>query len=230
MKKCIPLFLLMFISFNLHSQVLISLLLGDKLNSPNLEFGLEGGFNWSGNSGFESNKKLRTFNLGFYFDIRLKEQLFLYTGVLVKSKLGAAKLSDADLAILKIDKFQEEGDYSQVLQSFVIPIFAKYKLKNHFYIEGGPQLGWQYKSWVEFNQSNADMKSKVEVFNKDDVTMLDAGFAAGFGYQLMKGKGMTFGVKYYYGLVNVMKNIPDSKNNSLFLKMNIPVGAGKKKE
>ncbi|WP_417199498.1 hypothetical protein [Bizionia sp.] len=34
------------------SQVLITLLLGDKLNSPNIEFGLEGGYNFFRYIGF----------------------------------------------------------------------------------------------------------------------------------------------------------------------------------
>jgi len=58
----------------MQGQVLISLLFGDMLNSDGLEFGLEGGFNWSKVSGMETNSSLRTFNLGFYFDIRLKDQ------------------------------------------------------------------------------------------------------------------------------------------------------------
>ena len=54
-----------------NSQVLISLLLGDKLNSPNLEFGLEGGLNWSNIKGGEDFSTATDFHLGFYFDFRL---------------------------------------------------------------------------------------------------------------------------------------------------------------
>ena len=72
------------IGFTLKSQVLISIILGDKLNSPNLEFGLEGGYNWSSISELESGKPLSTFNLGFYFDIRVKKNFYINTGVLVK--------------------------------------------------------------------------------------------------------------------------------------------------
>ncbi len=105
--------------------------MGDKLNSEGLEFGLEGGFNWSNISGLEANKSLSTFNLGYYFNIRLKNQWYLYTGVLVKSKLGVEKLSANDLNFLQTDVYEEEGDYSQVLNYFLVPALAKYKFKNN---------------------------------------------------------------------------------------------------
>ena len=87
MKKYFIILSLLLIGFTAQSQVLISLLLGDKLNSPNLEFGLEGGVNWTQISGMETKSFARKWNLGFYFDFRLKNQWWLYTGVLVKSNL-----------------------------------------------------------------------------------------------------------------------------------------------
>ena len=47
-----------------HSQVLISLLLGDKLNSDKIEFGLDSGFNWSQIGNLDSNSSLRAFKIG----------------------------------------------------------------------------------------------------------------------------------------------------------------------
>jgi hypothetical protein len=41
-----------------NSQVIISLLLGDKLNTGTLEFGLEGGLNWSSLEGLADAKSL----------------------------------------------------------------------------------------------------------------------------------------------------------------------------
>jgi hypothetical protein len=60
------------------------------------------------------------------------------------------------------------------------------------------------------------------------VNKIDAGAAAGMGYQLLKGKGMTLGVKYYQGFVNVYKDRSGTQNSSFFLKANIPIGAAKK--
>ena len=88
MKRIFLIIIFLFITFSIQSQVLIALLLGDKLNSGNIEFGLDGGYNYSKVSGFDANKKLSEFNLGFYFDIKMKENWYLNTGLLVKSTLG----------------------------------------------------------------------------------------------------------------------------------------------
>lgn len=219
---------LLICGLNSQSQVLISLLLGDKLNSEGLEFGLEGGYNWSKVSGMETNKSLSTFNLGFYFDIRLKNQWYLYTGVLVKANLGMDKLTANDLVFLQAEVYEQEGDYSQKMNYFLVPILPKYKFKNHFYVEVGPQLGLMYKSWVEFNSDIEGTTATISEYNEDMINKFDAGMMAGLGYTLLKGNGMTIGVKYYYGFIDVYKGRSGTKNSSLFLKLNIPIGAEKK--
>lgn len=210
------------------SQVLISLLLGDKLNSDGLEFGLETGFNWSKISDMDSSKSLPTFNIGFYFDIRMKNQWYLYTGVLVKSNLGLNKLTATDLELLEATVYEEDGDYSQKLNYFLVPALAKYKFDNYIYLEGGPQFGLMYKSWIEYNSDDGGKDAKIKEFNRDMINKFDAGFTFGLGYNIGKGRGMTIGAKYYFGLINVYKDISGTKNRSLFLKVNIPIGAGKK--
>jgi hypothetical protein len=227
MRKYLVILILLLSGYHAHAQVIISLIFGEKLNSEALEFGLEGGFNWSNISGLENKRGLSTFNLGFYFDIRLKDPWYLYTGVLVKSKLGADKLSDSDLDFLQAEVYQEAGDHSQVMNYFIIPALAKYKLKNHIYFEAGPQIGWRRKSWVEFNSDIDGKDARIREYNKDMINQMDVGAAAGLGYQLLDGKGITIGIKYYYGFVDVYKDKSGTKNNSLFVKVNLPIGAAK---
>lgn len=230
-KKSIVLIVFMLIGFNSNSQVLITLLLGDKLNSDALEFGLEGGVNFSDISGLEADKRLAAFNLGFYFDFRLKNQWNLYTGVLVKSNLGVDKLSPDDLAFLEITpNAQEDGTYSQVLKYFIVPALLKYNFKNRIYLEAGPQFALMYKSWVEFESSVDNKDIETKDYNKDKINRLDTGIALGTGYKLMPDSGMTLGLKYYHGFVNVYEGVSGTNNSSLFLKLNLPIGAGKKKE
>lgn len=230
MKKYFSILPFLLFGYHAHSQVLISLIFGDKLNSEGLEFGLEGGFNWSNISGLENKRGLSSFNLGFYFDIRIKDPWYLYTGVLVKSRFGADKLSDNDLDFLEADIYQEEGDYSQVLNYFMVPALAKYKLKNHIYFEAGPQFSLMHKGWIEFRSDVEGKDARIREYNKDMINRLDVGATAGLGYRLLDGKGMTIGIKYYYGFIDVYKDKSGTKNNSLFVKMNIPIGAAKTKE
>ncbi len=218
------------------SQVLITLLLGDKLNSDGLEFGLEGGINWTTISGLETKEYARKWNLGFYFDIRLKNQWSVYTGVLVKSNMGVDNLSDKDLLLLNASKVEDlfdeevEGKYSHKMNTFLVPVLFRYKFKNHMYTELGPQFGLAYKSWIEFDSDIEDKEITIKDFNRDRINLFDTGVMAGLGYTMMKGTGWTIGVKYYYGFLDVYKDIPNSKNSSFFVKMNIPIGTGKKSE
>ena len=228
MKKVCFIVLMFLVGYTAQSQVLISLLLGDKLNSGNLEFGLEGGYNFSNISGFESSKSIGNFNIGFYFDIRIKDHWSLYTGVLVKSNLGADRLSAADLDKLGIPTYDEPGDYSQVLKYFVVPALAKYTFDDRIYIEGGPQFALLSKAFVEYNSDIDGRDARIRSKNKSDVNPIDMGLTIGTGYRLTdKVSGMTIGVKYYYGLVNVYKGQSGTNNSSLFLKLNVPIGAGK---
>lgn len=220
----------LFLATAAQSQVLITLLLGDKLNAPGLEFGLETGVNWSNNRGFESKNLLGTFNLGFYFDIRLKDQWYLYTGVMAKSSMGVDQLTRGDLDFLGTTLYEEEGTYQQRFSNFLLPIQAKYKFKNHLYVEAGPMLGWLRDAYVEYNHEGEDRKARIREENRDLFNRIDAGIAGGFGYTLLKGTGMSIGVDYYFGLVNAIKDKSGSGNNSIFLKFNIPVGAAKKEQ
>lgn len=234
MKKTILLIGLVLLGLTVKSQVLISIILGDKLNSPNLEFGLEGGYNWSSISGFESASPLSTFNLGFYFDIRVKKNFYINTGVLVKSNLGIGKLTNTDLYALGASTFvdtlggQVEGAYSQRLNYFLIPVLAKYRHKSNIYVELGPQFGIMYNGWVQFVSDIDGLDATVKEYNSDQINRIDIGGVIGAGYKFKKGPGWSVGVKYYTGFVDVYKNIANTKNSALFVKANIPIGAGEK--
>lgn len=211
------------------AQVLISLIFGDKLNSDKIEFGLEGGFNYSQIGALDADKRLSNFNLGFYFDIRLKDSWKLYTGVLVKSKLGVEGLSDSDLALLEIVPEEAGGTYSQYINNFLVPALIKYEFPSRIYAEAGPQFGLMYKSWVQFDSDTDGQETRIKIENKDALNTIEAGGVIGVGYRLRPGPaGMTLGIKYYQGFTNVIKGLSGSRNNSINLKFNIPIGAGKK--
>lgn len=236
MKRIILAFLILF-SLTANSQILISILLGDKLNSDGLEFGIEGGLNFTKIDGLETIKFARKWNMGFYFDIRIKNQWYLYTGVLVKSNFGVDDLTDNDLNNLNATIYytddaktvRYEGEYDQKINAFMVPILIKYKFKNNIYAEVGPQLALMYNSWIQFNSKVDNNEAILKEYNTKSINKIDAGAMIGLGYRLLKGTGWTIGAKYYYGFTNVYKDIKGSNNSSFFLKVNIPVGAGKQK-
>jgi hypothetical protein len=222
-------------SFSSKGQILISLLLGDKLNSNKIEFGLTGGANFASIQGLSGSKSTPLFNLGFYFDIKLKNSphLLLNTGVLVKSSMGASGITPYPLNNPDLDTLFKGGSVKRTLRYFNVPVLIKYKFKSNFFIETGVQLGLLYEAFDEFKQGvnhEEDLTFKNET--RHNYHALDVGMISGLGFKLMKGLGMTFGARYYYGLANINKSTynPSQYNRSLYLYACIPIGVGKSKK
>jgi hypothetical protein len=216
------------------TQVLISILLGDKLNTGKIEFGLDGGANWSAIKNLDGAKSLTGFNLGFYFDFKLKDPSWmLNTGVIVKSNMGADELPVYTLGDPGLDSSFKDGKISRKINYFNVPIMMKYTFANHIYLKAGTQLGLRYKAVDEFKNSindDDDLKYKLDI--KDQFHPLDAGLAFGAGYRLMKGNGMNIGLQYYLGLVDmrVDDSSPNQFNRVLYLTVGIPIGKNPKKK
>jgi hypothetical protein len=232
MKKTLILAAFLFISYSASSQVLISLLLGDVLNSDKIEFGLDGGVNFANIANLETSKYLPIFNLGFYFDIKIKNQLMLHTGVLVKSNQGANKLNPYSLDNPGLDELFAEGYVTRKINNFSVPILLKYRFAGRFHIEAGPMLALRTKGYDEFKTTvidDDDLTYKLDI--SDNYKRIDAGIMCGAGIKLYKKipKSSQLGVRYYYGLVDpLIDNTGDSQNfSSLYLYFSIPIGVHK---
>ncbi len=220
-------------SSKLHSQVIISLLFGEELNSDKVRFGLDGGLNYSGLTGTEGSKFLENFNLGLYFDIQLKENSnwYVHTGAMLKSDLGARGLEVYSLDDPGLDSVFTGGSIERTLKYIHIPGLMRYKFTSHLFIEAGPMLGILTKATDEFyNDVKRDEDLSFDNKVTDRYKWFDAGIEAGIGYHLLKGTGVNFGIRYYQGLMDVIKdNSSDpARNQSVYLFVSIPVGAGEK--
>jgi len=232
MKKIIAVASFLFICYAGHSQILISLLLGDKLNSPNLEFGLDGGLNLSSIQGNKQGNMAGRFNLGFYFNFKFKKNpsWMIYTGVIVKSTMGAKELPVYSLGNPDLDNAFANGIVDRRLNYFNVPVLMKYRFANKISVEGGIMLGLMNKSIDLFTnkiKDKEDLTYKLDI--KDQYHPLDAGLMAGVGYRLMGGNGMNLSIRYYLGLVDITKDdlTPNQYNRSLYFTVGIPIGAGK---
>ena len=213
------------------SQVLISILLGDKLNSGKIEFGLEGGWSLSNLDGVDPSKGHSNYNLGFYFDFAMKDPSWMVsTGVRVKSTMGAEGINVYSLGNTDLDAVFATGSITRKLNYFNVPVMMKYKFNPHIYAQAGIQLGLKYKGTDTFLNSveeDEDLAYKVDI--KEQYHPLDAGLCAGIGYRLLGGNGMNIGIQYYYGLIDVRISdaSPNEFNRTLYINAGIPIGKGK---
>lgn len=212
------------------SQVLMSLIFGDKLNTGKIEFGLDGGLNLSNMSNTEGNMAL-DWNLGFFFYIDLTDKSFLHTGVLVKSQWGTNNLQPYPTGDDEVDSLMlEEGTMDRNISYFNVPISYCYYIYDGFFLEGGFMLGLRTKATDEMRATSTvgdDVIVQVDIRNQ--MTRLDAGLLGGAGYKFKKGLGVSVGVRYYYGLVEAhTDNWGNKHNNSnLFFFVTAPIGKGK---
>jgi hypothetical protein len=220
------------LAFTCQGQVLISLLFGDKLNSDKLEFGLEGGFNWSDFNGDPNAKFKSNFNLGFYFNLKVQEQMYIHTGVMVKSTVGARGLPVYSTGVVELDSvFSDGGSVTRQLNYFHVPILFKYMFDNRISIEGGPMIGLRSKAKDNFV---TDVETKEDLVFVNDINYriarFDFGLMAGVGYKILNKTGLNLALRYYYGFVDVDLR-PDNEqlNSSIYASVGIPIGAGKAK-
>jgi hypothetical protein len=233
MKKLLITSALLFAGITANSQILISLLLGDKLNSDKLEFGLDGGLSRSKIIGIDQGDYVGRFHLGFYFDFKLKNPAWMiHTGVIVKSTMGAQNIPVYDLENTDLNAAFVGGSVDRRLNYFNVPILMKYRFKNNFSMELGPMLGLMNKSEDVFTRKvidKDDLTYSVKV--RDQYHPLDAGLMAGLGYRLLKGTGMNLGARVYYGLIDITidDSTPNQYNRSFYFYAGIPIGKAPKK-
>ncbi len=228
-KNFKPILLLFFllVSGSSNAQVLISLLFGDALNSEKIEFGLTGGMNRSYFRDNPASEGLNNFDLGFYFNIALKnENSYLSTGVLVKTNVGATGMPVYAVGDADFDKVFENGTLTTKINYFYVPIMWQQRIKSRLLLEGGVQAGLRTKAYDIFDQESngGDLEYKREV--GDDYARLDAGLVGGMGYKLKADqKSMAVGFLYYHGLVDVKATEPEKfRNSSLNFYLRIPIG------
>lgn len=214
------------------SQVIISLLLGDKLNSGKIEFGLEGGATLSTLSGTPGADPKTGFNLGFYFDIKTRGDWRIATGVMVKSPWGARDLAPYALGDSALDALFGDGHVDRELRYFNVPIMLKRSFGD-FFATGGVQLSLGYKAFDVFKQEVKDADDLTyRRENRELYNPVDVGVVASVGYRLMKGHGVNLLIRYYQGLRDIRKEpVGDAQYNSGWhLLVGIPIGVGKAQE
>jgi hypothetical protein len=215
------------------AQVLITLLFGEKLNTPKIEFGLQGGLNRSFINDIEESEGMNKFSLGFYFHVMLKNNSFISTGVTVKSTYGATGMPTYSMNDAAFDTIYQNGTLTKKINYFYLPVMFHQRFNNFMYIEAGPQFGLRHKATDVFEESalGGDLSYTRDV--KDEYKALDAGIVGGVGFKLKRIlKSMSIGVSYYYGLVNVSNVEGVTIKNSgvyFFLKQPIGLGGGEKK-
>ena len=209
------------------AQVIIALLFGDKLNTDKLEFGLVLNPCWTNISGIESSRK-SGLHFGLYFNVKLNDYFTFHPELIAKGTFGARDIPPYPTGNDSLDALFASGSILRKIKAFGMPLLIRGRIKNKLHAEGGLQINWHLKTkdMFEAKVNGNDLEYTTEI--SDDITTFDVGVLGGLVYKLKKDKGMALGVRYFYGLTDVMKTIENTQRNDAWLiTISIPVGAGK---
>jgi hypothetical protein len=208
------------------AQVLISLILGDDLNTGKIEFGLEGGATLSTINGLDGAEYKTGWNLGFYFDFKTKHRWSIATGVMVKSPWGAEGLAPYSVGDSTLDLSLAGGSVKRELRYFNVPVMIKYPV-GRFFVMGGVQPSLGYKAFDVFEAEVNGEELTYRVENKKAYKPIDLGVVGAVGYRVAKGYGMNVLVRYYEGLTEITDGGLGWTNRGVHLLVGIPIGVGK---
>ncbi|MDI3320659.1 outer membrane beta-barrel protein [Pinibacter soli] len=209
------------------SQVIISLLFGDKLNSEKLNFGLLVGNSWAHLSDYKTSSSLSNFNLGLYLSLKMSERFFLQFDAMAKYRLGSKGLPVYNLNDVPLDTLFATGHVKRELNYLGLVTTAQYRAFNYFNIEAGPQIILRTKAKDIFytDRNNGTLNFEKDI--SDAATRFDIGAMTGISYQI-KGNGVKIGVRYYFGFIDIFPQDAGSNTNRSFqLGAYIPVGRKK---
>lgn len=179
-------------------------------------------------TGMESKVKP---GLGFalYFNIKLNERLFFHPEASPKAVFGIKGITPYATGDARIDSIFLNGDASvqRNIKALSLPLLMRYRIKGLLFAELGPQIDWMIEAKDIFKTKVDGNPISYTTKIREQITRFDVGLAAGLEYKLKKDKGMGIGIRYYYGLTDVVKNISGSqKNTAWYLTIAIPIGVG----
>jgi hypothetical protein len=210
------------------SQVLIALLFGDKLNSPNVEFGLNAGGNITTLQNYPQAKFQTGLNLGLYFNFKLSDHFYLHPEMLFMNQMGSRGLNNKDLPFTELQhetlETWTESNY------FTLVFLPRYKLTNQLYFEAGIHGSYLLSADDYFlikpeNESELQYKIHARLRMKK----FDIGADVGLGYKFGKGEGVNLSLRYSHGFINTLldEDLEPERNWGIHIHVGIPIGVGK---
>jgi len=227
MKKIVAALLVLHMGFSGNAQVLISIIFGDKLNSDKLEFGLMVSPTLC-NITQDSAKYRFGLGLALYFNLKLGDRFYFHPEAIPKSVMGARHIKPYPTGDSTLDRLFTGGEVIRKINAISLPLLIRYRITGLWFLETGPQIDWMLETNDEFKNSvnGSDLTYTKKI--GENITNFDVGWAVGLVYKFEKQISMSMGIRYFYGLTDIVKTSTGNQHNSTWLlNLYIPIGAGK---
>jgi Outer membrane protein beta-barrel domain len=216
------------ISSSANSQVILSLLFGDKLNSDELLFGIHMHYSWNDLSGTDPSSSLKKFNIGLFLTYKVNDQWQLNTEVMAKYQRGATGMTPYSLNDPQLDATFANGEFTRSVGYIALPVTTRYVMAEKFFLEAGPNIAFRINAEDVFKMGISQGDQKLEINSKELTSSWDVGMLFGAGYYLGKGRDLAMGIRYAAGFSDVSKDVEgEQTHNGFYLYGNIPIGRAK---
>ncbi len=219
----------LFFHSSVQAQVLLSLIFGDKLNTEENAFGIHLDYSFNNISNLPESNYQGSFNLGLFFSHKFDDHWEMNLDLLAKYVRGAKGIPAYPLLDPSLDSQFSGTRINRRINYLSAPITIRYRNKNGVFLEAGPQFALRTKKafdYFETDLPDGDLSLKVDI--KDQVSQFDISYVFGLGMYIGKDKINALGIRYYGGLINVMKNLESGNKYSQFaIYTNLPIGRAK---
>ena len=233
LKKNLALLTLLFgFGFSSQSQVLIALVFGDKLNSPNVEFGLELGPNISYLDGYDPGNWASSFFIGPSFNIRLNEHWWIHPSVQVVSSIGVQNLDPYPTGDPEFNDILDQFRIERRINFISVPLMARYAITPHWMLQAGfePAL---MTSATDMFTADIEAGATLDIDITDSYSRIDARLVGGLAYRFRTNTaGLWISAKYCYGLLDYPDPNSDLESRMQYwqITFEIPIGAAATEE
>jgi hypothetical protein len=216
-------------------QVLISLLLGDKVSSEKFHLGINVGLNLADLFGMDGTKMRTGFNLGILGEWRFAKNWYLQPELGVFYYAGANKLPAGIFPPPpELEDSLDGDDVQRRLKYFTIPLIVKYGVAdNRLHLGLGPQVGF-LTSATDTYKGTASTGNKITADEdiKGSSASTDAGILLNVEWKIRPGFSPSLVARYYLGLVDTIKDNPGDAvyNRVLSVLLTIPIGGDPSKK
>ncbi len=190
-------------------QVLISLLLGDKVSSERFHLELNVGANFADLNGVDDTKLKPGFMLGIGGEWRFAGDFLLQPELVPFYSTGAKEMPTGGINIPPpIDTLVSDLRAERTLKYFAIPVLIKYgALGRQLHLGAGPQIGFLLSANDKF-QGVINNDITVDEDIEEVINSTDAGVVFNVSYKLRPSYGTGINLRYYLGLTDIIKDNP----------------------
>lgn len=175
-------------------------------NAQDVTFGLKAGLstsNWYNSTDQVSDiyNSRSSAHVGALLELNISEKFSLQPEIIYN--LTGAKANPINASV----DVSTASDILYDVKYISIPLMVRYKFKNNFQLELGPQMGFLIDAKADVNGEKYDLKDE---FEKRELAM-----NAGLGYEFESG--IFFNVRYVYGMMKIARHI----DNNYWIKNNV---------